>query len=112
MKISLAQIKDIFKVLRDVDKSKIKDADGRLDVTELITLVEDSLVNEMCVIITGEKKDYTEDVFGEEGAIEVIGFFLANILDKLKRSTGLKSLLEKSLGIKMDTILERMTQTK
>lgn len=113
MKISLKTIKDVFKSLRDVDIKSIigSNEDGKnSSIFDVIEGLDEKVINDVCVSITSKKKDYTEDLLGEGQALEIIGDFFLSILDKTKKSEIFKSLLERTLGVNLDSITKKMTE--
>ena len=73
--LSLQQLKDIFALLR-TQKELIASVNqtGKIDFAAIVGDLHPDIINQLCAIITGEPKQYTDDIL--EAADIISGFFL------------------------------------
>ncbi len=113
MKISLCQIKDVLKAIRDIEFDGVTGKDGKIDIKKMLDLADEDKINEICSIITNtENNNYTDDIFGDDGALEVVASFLLSIIDKITKSKSTKKILESLTGLNLGKIVNQMKAVK
>jgi len=101
MKISLRQIKNILMEVRDIEFFG-----EDFSLTDMILNFEAKSLNTICREIVGKDKDYSEDLLGEDGGLEVISDFLLSIIDSYKKSKSLRVLIKRFLPAQMQKMMK------
>ena len=74
--LSLQQLKDIFALLKtQKELIEIVSKTGKIDFAGIIDNLHPDIINQLCGIITGEPKTFTDDIL--EAADIISGFFLS-----------------------------------
>lgn len=97
--LKLTQIKDFFAVLKLQKEIVIAVSEsGKINPISMLENLSEEIINELCAIVTGERKNYADDMI--DAADILAGFFL-NLKEQWDSKPNLKKLGGFLAGLQM-----------